>query len=63
MATDWEVVQRMERFGGSFVRALAQCCYQADPENLAKIKATWPEYWAEYADVAQKVKAEQERDK
>ena len=52
MATDWEVVQTMERFGGSFVRALATCCHCADPENLAKIKATWPEYWTEYARMA-----------
>lgn len=52
MPTDWDVVRTMERFGGSFVRALAQCCHRADPQNLAKIKACWPEQWAKYSDMA-----------
>ncbi len=53
MATDWEIVQAMDRFGGSFVRALAELCHRADPENLAKIKETWPEYWQEYAELSE----------
>lgn len=60
MPTDWDVVRTMERFGGSFVRALAQCCHAADPVNLAKIKATWPEYWAEYAEMSVLVKERDE---
>jgi hypothetical protein len=48
----------MERFGGSFVRMLAACCHKADPVNFAKIKATWPELWAEYAE---HVRMERER--
>jgi hypothetical protein len=56
--TDWEIVQAMERFGGSFVRMLAACCHKADPVNFAKIKATWPELWAEYAE---HVRMERER--
>jgi hypothetical protein len=57
MATDWEVTQAMETFGGSFVRNLAALCHTADPVNLAKIKATWPDYWLEYAEIAAQVKA------
>lgn len=58
MPTDWDVVRTMERFGGGFVRALADACHRADPENLAKIKATWPELWAEYAEMAETVRAQ-----
>lgn len=59
MPTDWEVVRTMERFGGGFVRTLAELCHRADPENLAKIKATWPEYWSEYAAMSETVKAQE----
>lgn len=50
--TDYAIVCAMERYGGSFVRNLAACCQTADPVNLAKIKATWPDYWQEYTDTA-----------
>lgn len=56
MPTDWEIVRTMERFGGSFVRTLGQLCHLADPDNLQRIKAAWPEYWLEYAEMAEQVK-------
>jgi hypothetical protein len=34
--------------GGEFVRLLGKLARHADPENLAKIKMTWPKYWSEY---------------
>lgn len=49
---DRNVVAAMIRFGGSFVSALGEACFHADAQNLAKIKATWPEYWAEYTEMA-----------
>lgn len=42
-------IEKMEKYGGSFVKALAQCARRADPINLKKIQNTWPEYWAEYS--------------
>jgi hypothetical protein len=48
--TDYEIVQAMERFGGGFVRALALAFTAADPVNTAKLKAAFPEIWAEYAE-------------
>lgn len=45
---DLKTVEAMERYGGSFVKQLAQLCHRADPINLKKIKAAWPEYWREY---------------
>jgi len=50
---DYKTVEAMETFGGSFVQALAVAARRADPDNLAKIKATWPEYWAQYEEMAQ----------
>lgn len=57
---DWDVVRTMERFGGSFVWTLAQLCHLADSDNLARIKAAWPEYWAEYAELAASVRRRDE---
>lgn len=41
-------IEAMSKYGGSFVKALAEMARRADPQNLAKIKAAWPEYWTEY---------------
>lgn len=41
-------VDAMHKYGGSFVKCLAELAEHADPENLKRIKETWPEYWAEY---------------
>lgn len=42
----------MRTYGGSFVKALANCAAHADTSNFAKIKATWPDYWEEYTRMA-----------
>lgn len=57
MPTDFEVVQCMHRYGGSFVRHLAELCEKADPVNFAKIKACWPDYWQQYAEMVPRMKA------
>jgi len=49
---DLRTIDAMETYGGSFVKALAVAARRADPENLIRIKATWPEYWKQYADMA-----------
>ncbi len=49
---DDEVVAAMERFGGSFVRALAVAAGHADVDNLKRIKAAFPEYWNRYTELA-----------
>lgn len=45
---DFEVVDKMSIYGGSFVKALAECFYNADPINFAKLKNTFAEYWKQY---------------
>ena len=45
---DKQIINTMIEYGGSFVRKLGAAAYVADKENLAKIKSTWPDYWAQY---------------
>lgn len=50
--TDSYLVDVMLRYGGSFVQALAQCWLRADAQNRARLKAAFPDVWAEYSDIA-----------
>ncbi len=45
----------MIEYGGSFVRKLGAAVMVADSENLAKIKSTWPDYWAQYSRMAKQL--------
>ncbi len=54
--TDFWTLEAMSTYGGSFVKKLADCARMADAENLLKIKATWPEYWAQYQIMGDKLK-------
>ena len=45
---DYEVVKNMERFGGSFVKSLAQAFHHADPINCVRLKQAFPDYWVQY---------------
>lgn len=47
---DLQAIEFMHRHGGPFTRALAHAAAAANAEDLAKIKATWPELWATYAN-------------
>lgn len=49
---DIAVLECMEKYGGSFVKALAIAAQRADPINLAKLKAAFPEYWQQYTEMA-----------
>lgn len=50
--SDLTVIETMEKYGGSFVVALAQAARRADANNLAKLKAAFPEYWQQYTEMA-----------
>ena len=52
---DSDVINTMIEYGGSFVRKLGAAAIVADSENLAKIKATWPDYWSQYARMAKQL--------
>lgn len=42
------VVRKMEQYGGSFVKALAECFYRADQINFSKLRECFDEYWKRY---------------
>lgn len=50
---DWWTAEAMQRYGGDFVKLLGRAARHADADNHAKIKATWPEYWAKYEQMGQ----------
>lgn len=52
---DKKTIETMMEYGGSFVRKLGAAALVADTENLAKIKATWPDYWAQYSRMAKQL--------
>lgn len=45
---EYKVVEAMEKYGGSFVKALAECFHHADRSNINKLKSAFPEYWGQY---------------
>jgi hypothetical protein len=49
---EFKTVEMMEKYGGSFVKALAECFWRADPINFQKLKSTFIEYWIEYSKKA-----------
>lgn len=53
-AKDERVVQAMETYGGSFVKALAKCLHHADVINYEKLRTTFPDYFNQYRLMANK---------
>ncbi len=56
------VLEAMERFGGSFVRALAEAWRKADADNSARLEQAFPEYAREYLDLAKGFKETKRRE-
>jgi pyruvate/2-oxoacid:ferredoxin oxidoreductase beta subunit len=51
---EYNVIEEMETYGGSFVKCLAMCFYKADEDNFKKLKDAFPEYWKQYEEMAKK---------
>jgi hypothetical protein len=51
---DYEIVQAMQTYGGSFVQALATAFQCADHQHQARLKAAFPELWQQYDDLARR---------
>jgi pyruvate/2-oxoacid:ferredoxin oxidoreductase beta subunit len=51
---DERVIEAMETYGGSFVKALAECLRRADVNNYQKLKNTFTDYFNEYRLMANK---------
>jgi len=61
-ARDYWTIEAMSKYGGSFVKALAEMARHADRQNLTKIKMTWIEYWAEYEKTGRELEEKHERE-
>jgi len=53
-ATDKEILDAMQRFGGGFIIALARLFQRADPQNQAILKTAFGHYWAEYREIVER---------
>ncbi len=51
--TDQDVITAMRKYGGSFVKNLANAAEVADLNNLIKIKITWAEEWTQFKKLAE----------
>jgi hypothetical protein len=51
--TDYQIVDAMLTYGGSFVQSLAQAWRCADAQNQARLKAAFPDYWDHYRELAE----------
>ena len=49
---EYEVIDCMQKYGGSFVKALAECLIRADPINYKKLKDAFTDYFLQYKGMA-----------
>ncbi len=49
---EYKIVECMEKYGGSFVKSLAQCFRHADSDNFKKLVTTFSEYWENYKEMS-----------
>ena len=47
---EYAVVEKMEKYGGSFVKALAVCFHKADNANFNILKKAFSVYWETYTE-------------
>ncbi len=52
--TDHDIVDAMITYGGGFASRLGKLyLYYADAVNQAKLKAAFPEFWTQYAEIVE----------
>ena len=51
---DIEILEAMNKYGGSFARSISLAAWSADNTNYAKLKAAFPELWERYATFVKK---------
>ena len=49
---DTKIIAAMLKYGGGFVKSLANAANNADQHNLQRLKSAFPDYWADYLDKA-----------
>lgn len=58
---DYWTLNAMAKYGGGFVKALAETARHADQNNLNRIKQAWPEYWKEYEHMGKSLERDHHR--
>jgi hypothetical protein len=56
---DDAILDAMQRYGGSFVVALARLFERADPQNQAILRDAFQHVWAEYREIVEQKRAPQ----
>ncbi len=51
---EFEIIESMQKYGGSFVQALAVCFQRADSANFVRLKNAFPEYQKQYKEMSKK---------
>lgn len=54
---DLAIVEAMQRYGGSFVSSIGRAAQCADDRNLHRLKVAFPDYWHEYAETVEMLRA------
>jgi hypothetical protein len=52
--SDWDILEAMTKYGGSFVKQLAILYRLADPNNKKKLENTFGDFFRKYDDIADK---------
>ena len=58
MKVDYETLQAMDIYGGSFIKALAECYKRADYENAKILRNAFRHYFDKYAKMAKQLGAD-----
>ncbi len=51
---DYQILEAMQTYGGSFVKQLSLLCRLADETNFQKLKSTFSNYWEDYEQFIKK---------
>lgn len=51
---EYNTIETMEKYGGSFVKSLANCFRMADRNNFLKLKNAFSVYWEQYEQMSKK---------
>jgi len=49
-----KTIENMEKYGGSFVKALANCFRHADSKNFFILRVAFDDYWTKYVTMHHK---------
>jgi hypothetical protein len=54
--SDTQILDAMEKYGGSFVKSLSNTMRLADPINFERLRAAFDDRWKQYTSMARHVR-------